>query len=241
MKVATILTAAFVAGVTAQRNITQPAGCPALPISSLGEPIPIKPENIPQGCRDFEILFARGTSEPDFAPDGKFGVVVGDPIFSNLTRIFRDVQGYPVQYPASGANNSATIGATDVVNRLRAQSQRCPRQRFALVGYSQGAAVIRLAANRLNDTRIENKVVAFIGVGDGARRTGRELLLPDVIGRRQYQICAGTGTPDSDPVCDGFGRGCFFFHLTYIQPPNVKKAVDFLVQQFRAAEALRPF
>ncbi|KAF2220207.1 Alpha/Beta hydrolase protein [Elsinoe ampelina] len=236
MKVTSIILTAFAVGINAQRNITQPAGCPALPISSLGNPIPIKPENIPRGCRDFEILFARGTSEPDFAPDGRYGVVVGDPIYSNLTRVFRDVQGYPVQYPASSANDSALMGATDVIRRLNAQSRACPRQRFALVGYSQGAGVIRLAANALNDTRIENKIVAFVGVGDPARRSGRELLLPPAVGRRQYQICAGTGTPDSDPVCDGFGRGCFFFHLTYIQPANVKLAVDFLVQQFRGAE-----
>lgn len=41
---------------------------------------------------------ARGTSEPNYEEgDGKFGVVVGDPVVSNVTAILPDARGYPVQ------------------------------------------------------------------------------------------------------------------------------------------------
>lgn len=96
---------------------TQPSGCQTLPkgAASLGAKVPMKKENIPQGCNDFEVLVgktpsfsysdcvalimhtARGTSEVDFADGGKFGVIVGDPVISNLTKAFPKARGYPVQ------------------------------------------------------------------------------------------------------------------------------------------------
>jgi cutinase len=41
---------------------------------------------------------ARGTSEPNYeAGDGKFGVIVGDPVVSNTTLLLPGARGYPVQ------------------------------------------------------------------------------------------------------------------------------------------------
>ena len=37
---------------------------------------------------------------------------------------------------------SAPTGVDDTIKRLNAQSAACPAQRFALVGYSQGAGVM---------------------------------------------------------------------------------------------------
>jgi hypothetical protein len=73
------------------------ADCPVLPPFEFGPPVPINPDDIPTGCSPYEVLVARGTSEINFEPDGKFGVVVGDPVVSNLTRVLDGVQGYPVQ------------------------------------------------------------------------------------------------------------------------------------------------
>lgn len=94
---------------------------------SIGEPVPVHPEHIPAGCSDFEILVgkcreavflasgiyldhgnawpqltrrrpARGTSEPNYEEgDGKFGIVVGDPVVSNTTVKLPGARGYPVQ------------------------------------------------------------------------------------------------------------------------------------------------
>jgi hypothetical protein len=84
----------------------------------LGKPIPMKIEDVPVGCSDFEILvgmnvissifnnptnavIARGTTERnrDTAgePPGKFGIVVGDPLVDNLLKIMPNARGYPVQ------------------------------------------------------------------------------------------------------------------------------------------------
>lgn len=90
--------------------------CPELPDTGveIGQPVPIKPEDIPRGCSNHEILVgstnltspyntveflltldaARGTSEPSFPV---FGVIVGDPVVSNVSAKLSGVQGYPVQ------------------------------------------------------------------------------------------------------------------------------------------------
>lgn len=50
---------------------------------------------------------------------------------------------YPEQYPANiNMTTSAPAGIDDTINRLNKQSKACPQQKFALVGYSQGAAVM---------------------------------------------------------------------------------------------------
>jgi cutinase len=99
----------------------EPDNCPELPETGvvMGEPVPMHPEHIPAGCSDFEILvgkcgpcvlflclarlhsttyLARGTSEPNYeGGDGKFGIVVGDPVVTNTTLRLPGARGYPVQ------------------------------------------------------------------------------------------------------------------------------------------------
>ena len=162
--------------------------------------------------------------------------MVGDPLISNLTEILPNARGYPVQYPASTSLLSPSRGSRDARDRLISQSRACPYQKFALVGYSQGAFVARDAVENLPDS-ILNKIVAWIGYGDPARRRGDEDDLPGVLVDRDLQICAGAGTPDSDPVCDGDGRGCVFYHLTYIRQDYIDEGVAFLVEAFNSSLA----
>jgi cutinase len=78
-----------------------------------------------------------------------------------------------LQYPADmsqtcvaeNRNGSVTIGANDIVDRLNKQSAACPSQRFALVGYSQGASVTRAASVRI-DPAIYPKILALVMFGD---------------------------------------------------------------------------
>jgi cutinase len=133
------------------------------------------------------FLKARGTSEP-----GDFGVIVGDPLVRAVTASIPTARGYAVQvsvlsvscpkvnrdcndlqYPADMSqtcvaekrNGSVTIGANDIVDRLSKQSAACPNQKFALVGYSQGASVARAASVRV-DPAIYSKIVALVMFGD---------------------------------------------------------------------------
>lgn len=98
MKVFNIL-AVFAVSVAAQ--IGGSPDCPDAPggaLDNFGQGIPPNPAHIPSGCSDLEILVGRGTSEPNYeAGGGKFGIVVGDPVVSNVTLQIPGARGYPVQ------------------------------------------------------------------------------------------------------------------------------------------------
>ncbi|KFH43451.1 cutinase-like protein [Hapsidospora chrysogenum ATCC 11550] len=199
--------------------------CPQIPDNDveMGEPVPMIPEHIPAGCSDYEVLVARGTSEPNYAEGGKFGVIVGDPVVSNLTEVLPGSRGYPVQYPASSSILSVFRGSRDVVDRLVSQSVRCPRQTFALVGYSQGAAVMHAAADDI-PRALHSRIKAVVMFGDPALRLG-DGSFPSGLQSKVLQNCA-----EGDPTCDS-GR-CTYYHLTYIRPEWIEPTVDFLVEKF---------
>ncbi|KAK4033689.1 cutinase-domain-containing protein [Parachaetomium inaequale] len=204
--------------------------CPELPDTgvTMGEPVPMHPEHIPGGCSDFEILVARGTSEPNYeAGGGKFGIVVGDPVVSNTTLKLPGARGYPVQYPASADIVGGTIrGSLDVVNRLRSQAAACPNQTFSLVGYSQGAGVMHAAAKDI-PIHLYSRIKSLVMFGDGYHRLGDVLSrFPVGLNSKVMQVCA-----DGDPVCDRDGE-CVFYHLTYIRPNYINSAVDFIIRGF---------
>ncbi|KAF2429791.1 alpha/beta-hydrolase, partial [Tothia fuscella] len=130
----------------------------------MGPAIPPSAKDIPSGCSDFEVIIARGTSESNAKVDGKFGTIVGDPLMRNLTAIMPNARGYP--YPASSnAAADTTTGRIDVIKRLTSQSAACPSQKFALVGYSLGAAVIHAAGAKMPEALVP-KVLAVVLYGD---------------------------------------------------------------------------
>lgn len=80
-----------------------------------------------------------------------------------------DVGAYPVNYPANYSFGvSIGIGVNDTVTHLLDQAEKCPDQKFALVGYSQGALVTHSAAldDRLSSSFLTEKVLAWVGYGD---------------------------------------------------------------------------
>ena len=60
----------------------------------------------------------------------------------------------------------------DVINRLNGQAKACPKQKFALVGYSQGAGVMHGALNPSAkpqlDTAVFDRILALVMFGDPA-------------------------------------------------------------------------
>jgi len=136
-----------------------------------GKPVPYG--KVPAGCAKYEVIVARGTSEP-----GEFGTIVGDPLIARVIRdIGKDARGYPVQYPAdasaftpkAGEDASAAlarrdVGPKDVVQRIASQMKDCPNERFALVGYSQGGGVISRAAELLSADQL-SKIDAVVTYG----------------------------------------------------------------------------
>ena len=105
---------------------------------------------------------ARGTGEP---LNPKFGIIIGDPLWKAVKKLVPDASAYSVDYPASAAPCSRELGSQDVINHLLAQSSQCPDQKFALVGYSQGAGVIHEAMKAI-DASLYPKIIALVMFGD---------------------------------------------------------------------------
>jgi cutinase len=162
---------------------------------------------VPPGCSQFEILvgetawrsdssgwaealyLARGTGEI-----GPFGIVVGDTLVPEVAAKVPGSRGYAVQYPADSKNSSIPIGVTDAIARLETQSKACPNQRFALVGYSQGAIVMHYVFPYIS-ADIQSSILAFVMFGDPALNLPMTPPLPSIVQSRLWENCA-----PGDPV-----------------------------------------
>ena len=81
------------------------------------------------------------------------------------------------------------------MSRLRSQAAACPNQKFALVGYSQGAGVMHAAAKDI-PISLYSRIKSLVMFGDGYHRLGDLLSrFPLGLNHKVMQICA-----DGDPV-----------------------------------------
>ncbi|KAH7175062.1 cutinase [Fusarium flagelliforme] len=76
-----------------------------------------------------------------------------------------------VIYPA-GFDQNVTAGVNFVTNVIKYGLQDCPKQKYFLFGYSQGATVVQKALNELDDTSIA-AVSSIVMVGNPYRMPGR--------------------------------------------------------------------
>jgi cutinase len=74
------------------------------------------------------------------------------------------------------------------------QNVACPNQKFALVGYSQGARVMRAASVKL-DPKLYPKVVALVMFGDRGMRELNITQFPPELQAKLFENCA-----PKDPV-----------------------------------------
>ncbi|QUQ64763.1 cutinase family protein [Kutzneria sp. CA-103260] len=160
-------------------------------------------------CADVDVGVARGTFEP-----GNLGLIVGDRVFSALRHTLpsTSLSGYRVNYPAS-LDQPASVqqGNTDLVAHVRTRAAACPRERFVLVGYSQGANVVDNALGvssagalvggpivAVLPASVELRVAAVLLFGSPGRRIGRSIT--GVYQNRTKDYCA-----HGDPVCQNGG------------------------------------
>ncbi|GAM88117.1 hypothetical protein ANO11243_061480 [Dothideomycetidae sp. 11243] len=157
-------------------------------------------------CSSLEIIFARGTDEP--GGDNNYGVVLGNPTFNATQALVPGVTGFGVIYPANLDCDSVPLGIQVVLNRISSVSAACPGQKFALVGYSQGADVVYRAAAQLAPSQYDS-VVAIVGFGDPNHRgegnidpLGGNVLgpLPGSLAGKLKENCAY-----NDPICTNNG------------------------------------
>ncbi|RJO73809.1 cutinase family protein [Nocardia panacis] len=154
-------------------------------------------------CAAVELVVARGTTEP-----GWLGAEVGDPLYAALRQeLPTDTTAYPVRYPADLLDSSSVQdGTRDMVAHLVGQAAMCPRQRFVLAGYSQGAVVThgvlgtgviaQLPAIAALPAALAPRIAAVLLFGDPMRAIAQDL--PQLYRQRTADYCAG-----GDPVCGG--------------------------------------
>jgi len=218
-----VIFAVGVAGQTCPSNGTS--------TSVLAKPPGVKPQNIPKGCAGFEIVIARGTGEYDRnttgLPPGKFGIVVGDPLVDGVVKVVPTARGYPVQYPAS--LSGADQGRTDTVKRLKQLDKECPNMKFAIVGYSQGAAVMH-SADKYITGEVRKKVVAAVMFGDPSYSSATFFS-----GIPTMNVCnTGNSKILPDPICSSSKKGfCFDAHTKYMQPQFMGPATEFMIRAFK--------
>jgi len=183
-------------------------------------------------CPDVELIFARGTSEPDGA--GRVGQALASQLAPQLGG--RSLGVYGVNYPATYDFLAAADGAADATNRIAAMSQRCPSTRYVLGGYSQGAAVVDMLigipplGEKVGDVGsapplpagLADRVAAIAVFGNPSAKFGR----PVSIAMTPF---AGKGIDlcnDGDPICSQ-GRNPFA-HTSYEKTALVAQAAGFV-------------
>lgn len=120
-------------------------------------------------CNDYVILDARGTFEPQ-GPSAGFKTMVA----STLSALPGGVQ-YDVVYPAAPdvSQNGTFIGSEDIQNYINNGHAACPDQKYALLGYSQGATVVLEALQALSGSEPAKQIKAALLIGNPYQVSGQ--------------------------------------------------------------------
>ncbi|WP_308121398.1 cutinase family protein [Paractinoplanes bogorensis] len=179
------------------------------------------------GCSDVELVFARGTGEPQGLG------IVGRPLAQALAAGLdgQKVGSFAVVYDAASNQRSAGPGATNMTEHIESVAQSCPETQFVIGGYSQGASVTDIAigirgagtAGKAIPAALRERVAAVVVYGNplGLRRQTIAQASPDFAGKA-IEFCN-----NGDPVCGG--GNTFSAHLAYPRNGTVQRGADFAV------------
>lgn len=212
-------------------------------ISAIATPVPSA------ACHDYVILSSRGTGELQGPSVGFLGMIK-----TTLATVPNGVE-YDVVYPAAAdvTQQSTFIGSRDIERYVNDGLKACPQQKYALLGYSQGATVTLEAFQNLtgsaadvikavvligNPYQVKNQAVTVDQFGGGLTRSNDGILLP-LAGTlnlspklpengKALNICY-----IGDPVCNGIAYTITSpAHLAYGASPGVQKlGSDFLISK----------
>ncbi|RDA83376.1 hypothetical protein CP532_4728 [Ophiocordyceps camponoti-leonardi (nom. inval.)] len=173
-------------------------------------------------CHNYVLISARGTRETA-GPSLGFT----DMISLTLAKAPGGIE-YDVRYPAKRDYTQVTtlIGVADIRRRIERGLALCPKQQYALLGYSQGATAVLAALREMRGSEAERAIRAVVLLGNPYQvpgqsstvdelggsstrnRTGLLLKLVPSIGLsdewdasgKVLNICYG-----GDPICSGYG------------------------------------
>ncbi|WP_144208080.1 cutinase family protein [Mycobacterium tilburgii] len=203
-------------------NIIRIVGPVAVAVLGLGTSSVVSPTASAQPCPDAQVVFARGTGEPEgVGPTGQAFV-------DNLRarEAGKSVDVYAVNYPASNEWNTGLDGIRDAGAHIVSMANECPKTKMVLGGFSQGAAVMGFVTSAQVPDGVDPATVPKPLAPDVADHVAAVVLFgapnvramnflgepPVVIGpafqAKTIEVCA-----TDDPVCsDGMN---FAAHNTY--------------------------
>lgn len=182
-------------------------------------------------CPDVQVVFARGTGEPDGT--GRVGQAFVDALRPLVGG--KSVAEYAVNYPATRDVLRAAEGANDASAFVQNTVTTCPDTKIVLGGYSQGAAVIDVitvaAQPMLGFTdplpdNVADHVAAVAVFGNPSIRLlgGPLTALSPQYGYKTIDLCNG-----ADPVCsDGNDVPA---HSLYVQSGLATQAAQFVAER----------
>jgi cutinase len=206
--------------------------------TALVYPVAMAPMAAADPCPDVQVVFARGTFEPDGV--GAIGQAFVDSVRAELPD--KSVDVYAVNYPASLDFARAADGVLDASNKVQDVAAKCPKTKMVLGGYSQGAAVMAYTTTDTlppdyelpagisgpMPTSIANHVAAVTLFGkpsSGFLQMLDQTAPPITIGKqyapKSLDLCA-----ENDPVCSP-GGGDPGVHGSYAVNGMTQQAADF--------------
>lgn len=202
-----------------------------------------------QACHDYVLVSTRGTYEKQGPSIGFTGM-----INTTLATLPNGIE-YDTVYPASTNLTGAFVGVTDVIRYINTGLASCPQQKYALLGYSQGATVTDISLHNFTSpsSPAYNAIKGIVVIGnpghvygatanvdqngtDATRNfTGPYTLngageIPNVYYKddKVLDICY-----QGDYVCGYNGTSAIeYAHLKYGSTPSVQKlGSDFLIRK----------
>lgn len=192
------------------------------------------------GCPDIQVVFARGTGE---APGVGW---IGQQFIDALRwRTWgRNVDVYPVDFPAVAEFGPSAAGITDAAGHIRDMAAGCPSTQMVLGGYSRGAALIGYVTEPTAGgglgaplpPEVAGHVAAVALLGKPSAAFLNSIGAPPVeIGpgyaAKTIDLCA-----PGDPVCSAGGDGAA--HAAYAANGMTAQAADFAVEHLRTPESV---
>jgi cutinase len=185
-------------------------------------------------CPDAEVIFARGTNEPNGL--GK----VGDAFVDSLRQqTGLNILPYGVNYAASKLQLHGGDGANDTIDRVKKSVETCPNTKIVLGGYSQGATVMDIVAGvpiggiNFGSTlppQYANNIAAVVTFGDVADRAGGSLPTQSaMLGSKAADYCN-----PNDPICHAGQGNEWSGHTEGYVPVYTTQAAAFVAPKLMA-------
>jgi cutinase len=187
-------------------------------------------------CPTTEVVFARGTGEPDGI--GRVGQAFVDALHQQIGD--RSLSVHAVDYPASRDFLRAVEGANEASAYVQQLAATCPTTKIVLGGYSQGAAVVDMITvldqpffgfTNIMPAEVADHVAAVAVFGNPANRVkGPLTALSPLYGAKTIDLCNG-----GDPVCSNGSD--VPAHSLYGEAGLAAQAADFAARQLLAPAA----